>query len=207
MRLLEKSVQVQERLKGRSNVKNRNQVIAVAAVVCVLIAAVVVWQRGSGETAHEARPDVEPLAELSPPSGDIILTVKGNIAVHNKGGDAVFDRELLESLGQKVIETTTVWTDGVNRFEGIPLKTLLDRLGAEGDVMEMTALNEYKVHVERKDLVYDPILAGRLNGEALSVREKGPLWLIFPWDQYPDELINEEYHSKAIWQVKEIVVQ
>ena len=50
-----------------------------------------------------------------------------------------------------------------------------------------------------------PILANRIDGESFSVRQKGPLWVIFPFDQNP-EFQSEEIFALSVWQVKRIDV-
>ncbi|GAL28475.1 hypothetical protein JCM19239_1551 [Vibrio variabilis] len=37
----------------------------------------------------------------------------------------------------------------------------------------------------------------------MSIRDKGPYWVIFPLSQYP-EIDNTDYHSMMIWQLKEV---
>jgi len=53
---------------------------------------------------------------------------------------------------------------------------------------------------------YRVILARTINGKSLSIRDKGPLFLIYPFDQYP-ELQNKLYYGRAIWQISVIKVE
>ena len=49
---------------------------------------------------------------------------------------------------------------------------------------------------------------GRLyqrNGVTLSVRERGPMMLIYPFDSHP-ELHTQQYLNRSIWQVRQITV-
>ena len=39
----------------------------------------------------------------------------------------------------------------------------------------------------------------------MSVRDKGPLFVIYPFDEAP-ELNNETYYGRSAWQVKSIEV-
>jgi hypothetical protein len=50
------------------------------------------------------------------------------------------------------------------------------------------------------------ILAYRMNGEALRVRDKGPLWVVYPQDDFR-ALRTKEVQGKWAWQVKEIRVK
>ncbi len=45
----------------------------------------------------------------------------------------------------------------------------------------------------------------KLNDQPMSVRDKGPLFLVYPFDLNP-ELYNEKYFSRSVWQIKEIEV-
>jgi hypothetical protein len=45
-----------------------------------------------------------------------------------------------------------------------------------------------------------------MDGEILKVREKGPLWIIYPQDDHP-ELQNKQTQAKWVWQIKEIRVK
>lgn len=51
--------------------------------------------------------------------------------------------------------------------------------------------------------MYPVILAYRMNGELLRIRDKGPLWVIYPQDDFPD-LKTKQTQAKWVWQVKEI---
>ena len=84
---------------------------------------------------------------------------------------------------------------------------VLKKVGANGQQLTITALNDYSVQVPASDAEkYPVILARTMNGKPLSVRDKGPLFLIYPFDQYP-ELRNKLYYSRAIWQISIIRVE
>lgn len=140
--------------------------------------------------------------QLAAPSGDVVLTVSGKISNTNSGDTALFDIAMLQDMDPIKIETTTIWNDGMQVFEGVLLSRLIDELGAEGSVIAASALNDYTVEIPLSDAVPDgPILAFAQNGEPLSVRDKGPLWVIYPYDakaEYHSELI----YARSIWQLK-----
>ena len=146
-------------------------------------------------------------AQPLPQANDrVILSVTG--AISEKTGDdiAEFDLAGFESLGTETIQTTTIWTDGVVSFRGVPLKTFLDRLGAKGSILRVWALNDYTVDVPFADAVENgPILAIEANGKPLSVRDKGPIWLLYPFDsdaRYQTEVI----YARSIWQIERMEV-
>lgn len=145
-------------------------------------------------------------ADLAQPSGEVLLTVTGAISVANADGDAVFDRAMLESLPQVSFETATIWTDGVHEFTGVPLVDLLAAVGANGSTLTAVALNDYSVDIPVSDAVAGgPIVAYMVDGAPMTVRNKGPLWIVYPYDLEPDYQ-SEVIFSRSIWQLVRIDV-
>ena len=71
----------------------------------------------------------------------------------------------------------------------------------------MIAMNDYEVKVPVDDAArFGPVLARRADGQALTVRQKGPLFMIYPFDSKPI-LKSDIYYSRSIWQLKRIVVE
>lgn len=142
--------------------------------------------------------------DLAAPKSDAILTVSGQIEAKNTTDAAQFDLELLAGLGAVDVKTSTIWTEGVHTFTGVPLKTLVTALGISQGKLLMTAVNDYMVEVPFSDAVESgPILAFQMDGQPMSVRDKGPIWLIYPYDSnvvYQSEI----YYSRSIWQLNRI---
>lgn len=140
-------------------------------------------------------------ADLAQPEGDVILTVSGEMATTNVGDTAQFDRAMLEELGMVTFTTSTIWTEGEQEFSGPSLKSLTDLLGIEEGMLTATAVNDYAVEIPVSDAVEGgPILALDRNGEAMSVRDKGPIWVVYPYDDNPDYQ-TEVHYSRSIWQL------
>ena len=115
-----------------------------------------------------------------------------------------FTRSALESLPQRTIRTKTPWTDGVPDFSGPLVSNVLSAAGRGGRILHCVALNDYAVDIPIEDIErYRAILAMKQDGKVMSTREKGPLWVIFPWSGNP-ALWTESYFSRSIWQLKEI---
>ncbi|MBY4677717.1 molybdopterin-dependent oxidoreductase [Marinobacterium arenosum] len=143
---------------------------------------------------------------LPKPAGKVILTIEGAIKNTNSGDKAVFDRAMLENLGMVTTRTHTPWTDGVTEFEGPLGRSLLEVVGAEGENLTVTALNDYSANVPSEDFYsFDVILALKMDGAYMRVRNKGPLFVIYPFDRSP-ELNTEVIHNRSVWQVKSIRV-
>lgn len=131
----------------------------------------------------------------------VILTVTGTDI------SASFSVEELEELGTQTIATSTIWSEGVQEFTGLPLITLLEYLGVSEGTLVAQAINDYSVEIPVSDAVEDgPLLAIHRNGEAMSIRDKGPIWLVYPYDlnaKYRSEII----YSRSIWQLDRIQIQ
>lgn len=146
-------------------------------------------------------------ATLPTPSGEQILAVTGNITNTNDGEAALFDRAMLEEIGTVTISTMTPWYDHVVTFEGVSMKALLKHVGAEGSEVVATALNDYQSSIPVEDFQnYDVVLAMKRDGELMPIRDKGPLFIVYPYDSDPD-LRSEKYYSRSVWQVKELEVR
>lgn len=136
-----------------------------------------------------------------------ILTVAGKISTTNKDGEAQFDRPMLEQLGLVTVETSTPWYNGPVKFEGVSLDKLMKLVGASGERAVVVALNDYSSEIPVADFAkYNVILALKRNGEYMPVKDKGPLFVIYPFDSMP-ELKSQTYYGRAVWQVAKIIVK
>jgi hypothetical protein len=90
-------------------------------------------------------------------------------------------------------------------YRGPLVRDVLAQLGLDGlDFVRLVAANDYYVDIPTEDFrTYDAILAMEADGERLSRREKGPLWLMYPISDYP-ELRDPIYMRRLIWQVVRI---
>jgi hypothetical protein len=133
---------------------------------------------------------------------DIVLTVT------DPGGTSVdYDLAALEALDSTDLLTHTSWTDGLQRFTGVRASLLLVALEQPGSSVRARALNDYEVRMSVKDLTDHPvIIAYKRNGEYMAIRDKGPLWIIFPQDDHP-ELTGLETDQKMVWQLRQLVVE
>ncbi|HTR17374.1 MAG TPA: molybdopterin-dependent oxidoreductase [Acetobacteraceae bacterium] len=146
-------------------------------------------------------------ATLPAPTGATILTISGKIANTNDHGRAVFDRAMLESLGMETVTSKTPWYKEACSFEGISLAKLMRYVGASGDRIIATALNDYSSELPISDFTqYGTILALKRNGEYLPVSDKGPLFIIYPFDSNPF-LQQDRFYMRSVWQVYDIQVK
>jgi len=145
--------------------------------------------------------------ELPKPAGKPLLTLSGNIENTNEEGKAVFDITSLEKLGMVSFQTASPWYNGRTTFTGIPMKTLMAYVGAKGSVVKVSALNDYTTVIPLSDFQkYNVILALKINGEYMRVRDKGPLFIVYPYDSKP-ELNNQVFYSRSAWQVSKMSIE
>lgn len=145
--------------------------------------------------------------KLPSPTERPILTIEGNIGVTNAEGRALFDRPMLEAIGMTTIETTTPWFDGPVKFEGVPADRIMEMVGAEGTEVVAVALNDYRTTIPFADFKeYGVILALKRDGEYMRVSDKGPLFIVYPYDSDP-QLQSQQFYARSVWQLARLVVR
>ncbi|PXW93555.1 hypothetical protein C7444_11966 [Sphaerotilus hippei] len=140
------------------------------------------------------------------PAGRVILSITGQVGKPNAGAQADFDMDMIAALKQVSFTTTTPWHQGARRFTGPLLRDVLAEAGARGTTVRAIALNDYKVDVPFEDAqTHELILARLLDGKPMTVREKGPLFLVYPYDSDP-ELKSQRYYNRSAWQLRRLEV-
>ena len=143
---------------------------------------------------------------LDAPSGTVVLTMRGRIKRTNQGDNAVFDMAMLEAATQHSLTTKTPWFKDARKFTGPLLRDLLSLVGAHGTTLRVSALNDYRIDIPVEDARrFDVMLARLIDERPITVREKGPLFMIYPFDSDPT-LRNALYYSRSVWQLKTIDV-
>lgn len=141
---------------------------------------------------------------LAPPAGEVLLAIKGAIDFPNVEGEVHLDRAALEAMPSITYETNTPWSDGIQSFTGVRLNVLFDLIGAQTDTFVAVGLDDYKFTFQDIDIEKYPVMIAYLhNGKPMSVRQLGPLRIMFPFDEYP-ELLTPKNESSSVWQLLEI---
>ncbi len=152
-----------------------------------------------------------PVAEagqtLANPDGRPILSIEGRIKVVNANGKAVFDRQMLEAMNMVSITTSTPWFDNPVTFEGVALKDLMTRVDASGETVVAIALNDYRTSIPLADF-YDrgAILAIKRDGDYMPISDKGPLFIVYPYDSDP-ALHSQKFYGRSVWQLSRLIVK
>jgi hypothetical protein len=162
---------------------------------------------GAALATGAARADQSP-APLPPPKGNPILSISGKITVHNAGTKALFDMAAIESLGLTGFTTATPWTKKTD-FQGVLLDTLLKRVGAHDATTAITyALNDYVVEIPLKTppaSADGPLMATRMNGQFMPVKQFGPLFVVYNFDKH-SEWLNNAMYARCIWQLQRMTI-
>lgn len=145
-------------------------------------------------------------AALPTPEGAVVLTLSGRVRDVNRDGAAAFDMAMLERLPQTSFTIHTPWYAQARKFTGPLLRDVLAAAGAQGTLLRAVALNDYRVDIPFDDAQrFDLLLARLLDDKPMPVRERGPLFIIYPFDQQ-SALRNPVYYSRCAWQLKAIEV-
>jgi hypothetical protein len=143
---------------------------------------------------------------LDAPKGKVILSITGNIQLKNAGQQADFDMAMLAALPQHSFTTNTPWYKEKKKFTGPLLRDVLDAAGARGDTIKAGALNNFKVDIAVADTRKFPMLLALLmDDQPMRVRDKGPLFIIYPFDADP-ALRSTHYYNRSVWQLRSIEV-
>lgn len=161
---------------------------ATLAVLATLVAAPLAWA-------------------LDPPKGKVVLSITGQVSQTNAAGRVDFDMAALDALPQHSFTTSTPWFKVPRKFSGPLLRDVLAAAGAQGSTLRAVALNDYKVEIPADDARrYKVLMATRLDDKPMPVREKGPLFIIYPYDDSAD-LRSERYYSRSAWQLRRLEVR
>lgn len=143
---------------------------------------------------------------LDRPSASVVLTLRGKLSTPNDAGVANFDMAMLERMPQRSLITRTPWYEGPRKFTGPLLRDVLQAAGAKGTTIRAVALNDYKVDIPFDDaLKFDVVMARLLDDKPMPVREKGPLFIIYPFDDKA-ELRVPQYFARCAWQLRTIEI-
>jgi hypothetical protein len=128
------------------------------------------------------------------------------VAEKNTPTAAVFDLAMLQKLPQHSFTTMTPWDKQPIKFTGPLLRDVLAAARATGSTIKAVALNDYQTSIPLDDAhKFEVLLAHQMNGEAIPVKTKGPLFIVYPYDTKP-ELRSSVYYERSAWQLKSMTI-
>jgi len=135
---------------------------------------------------------------------EVALQVTGRV----KSGSIRLTLADLKKLPQHSFVTNTPWTREPHMYAGPLLRDVLAAAGADltATTIRAVALNDYQISIPLSDaLSYPVIVAHQRDGKPMPVRDRGPLFIIYPFDS--DASLNStRFYQRAIWQLKSIQV-
>ncbi|KAF0676786.1 molybdopterin-dependent oxidoreductase [Profundibacterium mesophilum] len=149
------------------------------------------------------------LAALATPGAaqEPVLTVDGLLDEKLNETELSFDMAALAAMPVTQFTTETIWTEGPQTFTGVPLHEFREMAAEDAETFRATALNNYAITIPFSDAVEDgPIIAYALNGAPMSRRGKGPLWIVYPYDDNP-AYKSETIYSRSIWQLERVTLE
>ncbi len=178
---------------GLSAVRELNQKTLHKLGTCLLLPiCFLIGTSKPGLSADLAIPDLE---------GRVLLTIDGDISNHNVGETLQFDLAMLESFTPVTFTTETIWFDEATTFTGVSLSELLEYAGANSEKIRADALDKYWYEFKNNSWKDVPVIvAYKKNGSYMRIKELGPLWIMYPFDDYPDTL-TEDNQGACVWQL------
>lgn len=118
-----------------------------------------------------------------------------------------WDMSGLKALPQRSFTTHTPWYQQPVTFTGPLVRDVLNASKVSGVTITAMALDEYKSRIPLSDVnKFDVILAHSINGEPLNPKNKGPLFIVYPFDS-KKELQSVLYYQRSVWQLKSLTVE
>ncbi|NTF65995.1 oxidoreductase [Rhizobium rhizogenes] len=140
---------------------------------------------------------------------DVFLTITGKIDRITNSADSSYEmseREFL-ALPTSTVTTSTPWTPKSD-FVGPLLTKILQEVAAKGSRLRLVALDDFSVEVDGDFLgKYGTILASSKDGVRLTVRDFGPIFVMYPRDSFKQELDTPFGASHMVWQLCGIEVE
>lgn len=180
-------------------------------VILFVVVISLVACSGQPKTIYE---EVSPAAlkpgdAIPTPTGEVILTVTGNISAKNNGDMLELDMATLEKFGLVKYDIDDPWMKTTVNYSGILLSDFLKMVGASpsAENIHIIALDDYQVDITVTEVQKWPVLlATQSNGAYMSVAENGPARIIFPFGRFSD-IDVVLYQDLSIWNIKNIEVQ
>lgn len=121
--------------------------------------------------------------------------------------DVAVTTESASEFGLTDIKTKLVSQgDEVRNVTGIEIRKFVAANDLQGNNLHVTALDGYEMDLPREDIDKYPVLFGfMVDGQPLSVRQKGPAWIIYPVSDHK-ELDDPAFEARSVWQLKSIEI-
>ncbi|PWQ96519.1 hypothetical protein [Leucothrix arctica] len=182
--------------------KPTNQLILLLAFVVTfsLLGAYYIYQPEPSFFSSSSHPVVSSVSK----NDDTVLMIQ---ATANSGCTNTLQLSETSLLGlpQQQFKTHHSWSAEAETFTGPLLEDIIKIACGDATKINLKALNDYSVDVDFTIAKsFRPIVAHSINGSRLSVRDKGPLWIMVPSDDL--KVVSKEVDGMLIWQLSDITI-
>ncbi|OEF05356.1 hypothetical protein [Vibrio genomosp. F10] len=117
--------------------------------------------------------------------------------------------QISQDIPVSSFSTKLPWFKQPKSYSGMRVIDLIDYLNKDSESIHSVsfiALNDYAANSNIDDILkYDPIIAYMMDEKKMKVRNKGPYWLVFNVDKYP-EIANDVFYNQMVWQIDEVII-
>lgn len=145
------------------------------------------------------------LLAAGPAGAQESLLVVHNPALGPDRGKVHFSRDDLEALDWREITTGNQFITGDAVFRGPRVADALALIGHAGAKYArlVSAAGRHSDILISELQKYEAILALEMNGRALTLRDFGPIWVMYPMNDH-SELEDSRFNNRLVWQLQEI---
>ena len=169
-----------------------------------------------------------PVAASTPrragPAGPALLTLTGAVRPNCAPLDPALDQMMAKqqiafdrahtfdfaapaALPATTIRPTLEHDARPHTLRGPLLADVLAAVKASGSNVSAVAINDYRITIPAADAAkFQVIIARLIDDKPIPVREKGPLFVVYPFDSSA-ELRTSTYYERSIWQLKALDIQ
>jgi hypothetical protein len=185
--------------------------VSSALLISIFISTLLLTGCNSGK--EESIYEIVTPASISPgdavpaPTGEIVLTVSGQISGTNLDNALAFDMDTLEQLRLVKYEVDDPWLKEKVTYSGVLLSDLLEVAGASDTVTEVIAfaLDGYAAPIPVSEIETWPVLlATQSNGDHMTIENSGPTRIIFPYDLHEDVTAAR---NMSVWNLERLEVK
>lgn len=150
------------------------------------------------------------LASMLLPAGSAAHAEEALFKVHAKDGGPVLEVTPAELAKMKMHRYKAVLPGGTGQVQDVSgplLRDVFAAAGVSGTKITARALDGYELDIPMEDVQnFDVVAAIEVDGKPLSVRDRGPAWIVYPTVDHP-ELKDALYEARSVWQLKELIVE
>ncbi|MEX0970182.1 MAG: hypothetical protein WD046_07045 [Paracoccaceae bacterium] len=148
----------------------------------------------AGETVLVSEGSATPSDEYS---DEVLITL-----IERDGTEIALSEAAFFALPQYAIATENEYLEGLNCYEGPLGRDVVALLDGEPEAfVALTAMNDYRVEAPFAHLLeFDVIFTTSVNNARLSLRDKGPIWVVYP--QSDNAILQDTFYGTyMIWQL------